>query len=52
MGRPNVSTNGGRGKELPRDEAAIPFGKEPRNRRERRAMQAWRRKQAKKGRSS
>ncbi|GAA3223104.1 hypothetical protein GCM10010468_49360 [Actinocorallia longicatena] len=42
--RPTAAPNGGRGKELPRDEAGFPMPEVPRNRRERRALAAWRRK--------
>jgi hypothetical protein len=41
---PGAATNGGIGKELLRDQEGIPFAKVPRNRRERRAQAAWRRK--------
>lgn len=42
--RPQASVNGGIGKELPLDQAATPLPAVPRNRRERRAQDAWRRK--------
>lgn len=45
MGKPHFSrppvAPKGKGKELPRDEASTPLPVEPRNRRERRAREAW-----------
>lgn len=42
--RPMAAANGGRGKELPREETGNPIPKVPRNRRERRAKAAYERK--------
>jgi len=47
--RPLAAPNGGIGKELPRDQSGYAMPAQPRNRRERRALAAWQRKQARNG---
>jgi len=42
--RPLAAPNGGRGKELPKDQAGTSIPAQPRNRKERRALAAWKRK--------
>lgn len=48
--RPMGGPNRGVGKELTREDLALPIPERPRNRRERRAKAAWERKQARESR--